>query len=376
MLFFELIQVSIGRRDRLSMTPSPSEWQYLYQLSVQHALVGVCCQGVKRLPSEQWPPEEQMVDWIWQAQRIKDQNQLITRRSAEACRLLTEEGFNTCLIKGQGNARLYGELADYRQSGDIDIWVTPRESTYHQPKKRTIEYVMRKFPDAILRFHHIEYRMCEDAEVELHFLPVYLNNPRLNRHLNVWYRGQHDVQMGHKVELGGEMVAVPTKEFNLIFLLLHIYKHLFEEGIGLRQLMDYYFVLVGELGVSHDQYWARHWEFKKLVKMLKLEALTGSVMYVMKEAFDMPDKYLVYPPSKPEGASLLSEIMQSGSFGLYDTRYKKSDSGRGAKAQIHKFWRKTKRNIALSYHYPHEGLWEPPFRLYHFFWRGLKLWKI
>ena len=38
-------------------------------------------------------------------------------------------------------------------------------------------------------------------------------------------------------------IAIPTVEFNLIFQLTHIYAHLMNEGIGLRQLLDYYYVL-------------------------------------------------------------------------------------------------------------------------------------
>ena len=36
---------------------------------------------------------------------------------------------------------------------------------------------------------------------------------------------------------------IPTVEFNIIFQLTHIYSHLMNEGIGLRQLLDYYYVL-------------------------------------------------------------------------------------------------------------------------------------
>ena len=51
-------------------------------------------------------------------------------------------------------------------------------------------------------------------------------------------------QFSHRVMLGeqGE-IAIPTVEFNLIFQLTHIYAHLMNEGIGLRLLLDYYYVL-------------------------------------------------------------------------------------------------------------------------------------
>ena len=377
MLFFELLQVAMGHRQQLSLTPSASEWHHLYQMAEQHALIGVCYAGVLRLPQPQWPPEDLLIDWIWQAQRIKEQNALVWRRSIEVCRKLQADGYNTCLLKGQGTARLYGELDALRQPGDIDIWVTPKERPYHHPKQRIISYVRKQIGRTDLRYHHIDYPIFDDVDVEVHFIPICLNNPFLNRHLKAWYRGQHEVQMHHQVEINGEQITLPTKEFNLLYNLLHIYKHIFEEGVGLRQLMDYYYVLVGELGVSKSHYWSRHWELAKLIRMLKLETLAGAVMYVMKEVFAMPDEYLICEVNRRAGISLLSEIMQSGNFGLFDTRYDKSDSGRlNWGAQWHRYVRKTKRSLSLSWYFPHEGLWEPWFRLYHFFWRRLKLWRI
>ena len=56
--------------------------------------------------------------------------------------------------------------------------------------------------------------------------------------------GVERILTSHRVMLGeqGE-IAIPMVEFNLIFQLTHIYAHLMNEGIGLRQLVDYYFVL-------------------------------------------------------------------------------------------------------------------------------------
>ena len=55
---------------------------------------------------------------------------------------------------------------------------------------------------------------------------------------------EKEEQFSHRVMLGeqGE-IAIPTVEFNLIFQLTHIFSHLMNEGIGLRQLVDYYYVL-------------------------------------------------------------------------------------------------------------------------------------
>ena len=376
MLIFELLQVAVGRRERLSMTPSASEWQHLYQLSEQQSLQGICYAAVKRLPKDQWPDEQNLIDWIWEAQRIAEYNKLLSQRSSEVYEHLKQEGYDACILKGQGNALLYGELSSHRQVGDIDIWTLPHENPTYHPKRRVVEFVRKRFPNAFLRFHHIEYPIFDDAEVEVHFSPVYLNNPCLNRKLNAWYEKQREEQMNHRVEMGGKQVAVPTLQFNALYQLLHIYKHIFEEGIGLRQMMDYYFVLQG-LNLSRESRTSRDSRFEELlamIKTLKLEPLAGAVMYVMREVFGMREDELYCAPRRKEGLSLLSEIMQAGNFGHFDTRYDKEKVSR--QASMRRYWRKTRRNLVFACYYPSEGFWEPAFRLYHFFWRIFNLWKI
>lgn len=37
--------------------------------------------------------------------------------------------------------------------------------------------------------------------------------------------------------------ATPTQSVNVVYQMCHLFNHYFHEGIGLRQLMDYYFAL-------------------------------------------------------------------------------------------------------------------------------------
>lgn len=372
MLFFELLQVAVGRRDRLSFSPSASEWRHLYKLAEQHAVQGVCYEAVRRLPREQWPNEDLLLDWVWLSQRIAERNAVLSARSVEVYERLRREGFDACLLKGQGNAQLYGPLAEARQAGDVDIWVLPHIDPQRQPKRRVVEWVLKQYPKAYLRYHHIDWPCLDDADVELHFTPIYLNNFWLNHRLNAWFRHWQEAQMTHIVTLGEGQVAVPTARFNALFQLLHIYKHVFEEGLGLRQMMDYYYVLQ----YLQDEPQEALDELRQMIVALKLEPLAGAVMYVMREVFGLPEQQLIVAPDRHEGVALLSDMMQAGNFGHYDLRYDKERSQEGLHSQLHRYWRKTKRNLMLTFHFPHEAIWEPLFRLYHFFWRTLNLWKI
>ncbi len=72
-----------------------------------------------------------------------------------------------------------------------------------------------------------------------------MNNPVYNHRLQKWLERNADLQCSNIVSLpdgAGEM-ATPTASFNAVYQLCHLYHHLFDEGIGLRQIIDYYYVL-------------------------------------------------------------------------------------------------------------------------------------
>ncbi|MQO92070.1 nucleotidyltransferase family protein [Prevotella copri] len=110
--------------------------------------------------------------------------------------------------------------------------------------KRVISFVRSISPNEKACYHHIEFPSYKGVEVEVHYRPSFLLCFWHNRKLQKYYERVKEEQFSHRVMLGeqGE-IAIPTVEFNLIFQLTHIYSHLMNEGIGLRQLVDYYYVL-------------------------------------------------------------------------------------------------------------------------------------
>lgn len=86
------------------------------------------------------------------------------------------------------------------------------------------------------------------------------------------------------------------------------------EGIGLRQLVDYYYVLI-----SDDLLLIRDRVQKKL-KELGLWKFAGGIMYIMQEVFGMPASRLIVPPNEKYGKFVQNEVLEAGNFGRYDAR--------------------------------------------------------
>ena len=92
----------------------------------------------------------------------------------------------------------------------------------------------------VIRYHHIEAPKMDGTEVEVHFRPCYAHSPLRNWRMQRWFNEHADVCMKNKTHMG---FAVPTASVNVVYQMCHLFSHYFDEGLGLRQLMDYYFAL-------------------------------------------------------------------------------------------------------------------------------------
>ena len=165
-MLFELIQIALGEKEKLSHTLSQLEWMSLYKEALKQSVVGVAFDGVQKLPKEQWPPQGLLFEWIGICEQIKAQNQLTYKRSVEISKLFADAGYRNCILKGQGNALMYPNPYS-RMSGDIDIWV---DGTRNEIRN----YVRSKCPNAYEQSNHIDFKIFKDVEVEVHFNPCTL----------------------------------------------------------------------------------------------------------------------------------------------------------------------------------------------------------
>lgn len=377
-LFFELLRISVGAcNGALSAMPTDEDWAEVYEMSKRQTLVGVCFKGVQSLPEEQRPPRRLLRQWAVKADKISSMNRYATADSKHVSDRLHSDGFLCMVLKGQGNRAYYPEeLRDYRVPGDVDIWVWPSASDDRRdgrgPIRRVIEYCRGVKPGRFIYYHDMDWPVIRTS-VEVHYRPTWLYSPLRNRRLQRWLKQQHEVK-----EFEG--YCIPTVQFNAIYQLLHLYKHIFEEGIGFRQLVDYYFVLQSlRRTAEHDGSDGKKGmgSIRQCLSDFGLKGFAGDVMYIMREVFAMGEASLLCAPDALGGQRLLEEIVRGGNFGKYDSRYKWSEVTEESLEYrgVLYAWTRLKHNLKFLKSYPEEVLWEPAFRMYHFLWRRLRLWR-
>ena len=236
-IFFDFLRFCIGSAKEIPGSLKEVDWKELYAIAKKQCLVGVLFYGIKKLPAEHVGMEKELLlQWMAESQMLEKANVRLNDAAIHVSEWFRKKGFRTCILKGQGNALMYPNPYS-RTPGDIDIWVEGGD-------KRVISFVRSISPHEKACYHHIEFPSYKGVEVEVHYRPSFLLCFRHNRKLQKYYERVKEELFSHRVMLGeqGE-IAIPTAEFNLIFQLTHIFSHLMNEGIGLRQLVDYYYVL-------------------------------------------------------------------------------------------------------------------------------------
>ena len=235
-IFFDFLRFCIGSADEIPSSLKEADWKELYAIAKKQCLVGVLFDGIKKLPAEHVGMKKILLQWMAESQMLEKANVRLNDAAIQVSEWFRKKGFRTCILKGQGTALMYPNPYS-RTPGDIDIWVEGGD-------KRVISFVRSISPHEKACYHHIEFPSYKGVEVEVHYRPSFLLCFWHNRKLQKYYGMVKEEQFSHRVMLGeqGE-IAIPMVEFNLIFQLTHIFSHLMNEGIGLRQLVDYYFVI-------------------------------------------------------------------------------------------------------------------------------------
>ena len=359
--FFTFLRYCLGYKGNISRVVAGMDWLELYSFASKQALQGLCFEGIERL-GEEYPEElkrnpigrELLMTWMGKAQQIRRQNRKVNLVASKLFSMLREDGLRCCILKGQGNALMYPNPYS-RTPGDIDVWI-------HASRKWINEYALKKFElEDDIRLQHLETSL-DGVPVELHFFPCSMNNPIYHARLQKWFKRNADLQCSNVVSLpdGIGEIAMPTTAFNVVYQLTHLYHHFFDEGIEMRQIIDYYYV-VSMLNVNCEML---TWLPKDL-KHLGLWKFAGAVMYVLHEALGLSEEKMIAPMDEKRGKLLLVEILNGGNFGKHFTKYGHFTQQGMAKKYFLKIW----RNMHFVRYYPAEALSEPIFRTWHFFWR-------
>lgn len=336
--------VSTGARKGLQQSYTDEDWKGALAIAQDQAIVGVLLSAIEAL--EVQPPKTLLLQWIGLAQMVEQECARMAEAGAEAVRYFREHGFACQILKGSAVGRYYPQ-PNRRTSGDIDIWLDGG-------RKKIYDFARAFDKDGKLygvNYHHIHFHLIEDVHIEAHIWPSFLSSPLRNWHLQR-FSNLHRPTMES---------SMPSLAFDRVFILLHCYRHICGHGVGLRQIMDYFYVL--RQGFTPEvQADAVYW-----IKQLGMKRFAAGLMWVLREYFGLEVRYLLMDPDEKEGRFIMHEVLLTGNMGHSDKR-----NWGSMRTPFSRFFLNLRRDVYLVGHYPHEVVWQPVFSLWLYFWRWSK----
>ena len=333
--------LAYGLTDGTSIVPpnvGDISWADFYSFCVSQAIVGIGLQCVDKLKNQLGCnlniPQNILFQWIGYSERIKTHNLLLNKRIKELTNILNAKGKRGCILKGQGNSLMYPEPL-LRLPGDIDVWIEGK-------KKEIVEFVHKDYPHINVEYHHMQYPVFDDVEVEVHYYPSFCYNKWHNHRLQEFFCENSRAQFENVSEEG---FAVPTVTFNLVFQLSHMMRHFFTQGIGLRHAIDYYYLL--QQAITDD-------ELSDAIEVMKRSGMYKfycAMMWIEQEIFGLSkDKYHVVPHKKA-GMLILREMLKGGNFGR---QYNRKQRG-----TISSYVEQMSYSLRYLYEFPSEPISRP-----------------
>ena len=356
-LFFRLLRFALGTEENCPKMHL-NEWREMFQIAKKQAITGFIGSALKNIGGDVLIEKDAkskdsftdlIMDWMGEVVKIARRNQKV----------------NNDVIDEFLKLLMYPNY-DSRTSGDIDVWVRFKDTVNTDGNIRKIIKMAKNVqPNSKASYHHIDIPDINGTPVEAHYRPQFLFSYWHNKHLQDYFIKHADEQFNNKVKFGDTEIAVPTPKFNIVFQLSHIYNHLFHEGIGLRQIIDYYYQLNASPHPSPEERETKSLrkDYARLLNKVGLYHITRAIMWILVNLFGMPSEWLIVEPDEKRGRFVVNEILQGGNFGKSDKRYHFSNTAFGKNLQ------RLQRDCRLLSYFLSEALSEPIFRFWHAWWR-------
>ena len=305
--FLQMLKFAIhgASSDNLPKLSEPVDWNMLEEISKAHNLFPLFHEIACKYPeyrNRSAYGENINIAITTVAQQIKK-----TEAFLKLYRAFLKADLHPIVMKGLICRQLYGKYAEYRPSGDEDIFV--RKCDFYKVK-------------AILEEHGFVCSLPEVTEAQLDQLQDVgfyesRNSFLIEVHTNIMgHMNQMRTQMGEcfrdvfehvrTVVIRDVPVATMGHTDHFLFLVLHAFKHFSLSGVGVRQMMD---ILLYQKKFEQEIAWER---VKDALEANHAAEYFGDLQSIGVEylGFDFQVRFRTCSPE-----SLLKDMMEVGVFG-------------------------------------------------------------
>ena len=294
-------------RTALWNTPPPESLQEaldfapLFELAKQQTVAGIVCGELVRRKFSLQPRDALMAFGF--SQRIGQANALLQHELTNLVNVLQEKKQPFFVFKGQTLAALYPHPEE-RTPGDIDFYCPPQSFDAAVDALQNAWGVKLERPD---EDHAIEFYHGK-VLFEMHYEMLDFNTKADRLY---WERLLSDTPTDF-IEVNGLKVPTLAPTLNVLYTFLHLYLHLVELGVGLRQFCDVA-VLLHALRDKIDRA-----ALQKHLKVLNFTLAFEAVGWILIDKLGLPPEDFPLPISekaKRYEQDILRIVFLGGNFG-------------------------------------------------------------
>ena len=234
--FFAVLRTVWDNRQTPLVSP---DWDLLAALAKAHNVTALFYTGASRYEEfSQWSEEhrralqqETVAQVVAQAMR--------TQCFLELYQVLLQAGVRPLVMKGIICRSLYGSLADYRPSGDEDIYLPPEQIELCRQVLEQQGWRLASYQEGMTVHDDLQHFSYESDQalrhLELHPALFAGKTPGLQR-----CRDYVQNVASRAVTVSVEGMQLYTLDYtdHYLFLFLHLVKHFTGTGVGIRQVLD------------------------------------------------------------------------------------------------------------------------------------------
>ena len=358
-LFLSLLSAAIWGEKPDASAFAEANWKQIFRLADTQTVPSLIVDGMGMLPPESLRMSlDDKLSRLGKMQRMECVNSLHRSVIVKIDKALKAEGIQAVFMKGQTTALRYPNPL-HRTPGDIDFVVSAEDFD----KTMAVMEKIGKVDYGLVHEHH-GMAWVDGVTVEPHYKVHNYQRPSTDRAMQEMFASVFPDGLA-SADMDGYQVPIFPPTFESVFLISHMVNHVYEEGLGLRQVIDYAMFLHA---CADKIDWVKHDEYLHKMRMERAWRIFTCICV----------KYLGLPlPSQVEPFShreilwserMMDDIMRVGNF------------GRGEYVFSHRGWLDAWRNYRwvvkrcyrLGFVCPSEARWWIVSKLTRFLWKKRK----
>lgn len=263
-IIFSLLRKALNP-DLIIEIPADTNWEEALDLAISQGVLGVCFEAVEKLPANQRPALEMLMQWYGHTDKQSLQYEHTWDVARKLDRLWSAAGIHATVLKGRSIAQYY-PVPSHRYSCDLDVFIKDDwEKACKLLEGKGVQLEFEVYKEA-------EFRL-DDVYVECHRC---ITPFRGNKHLQVFERYLRSLLDSEPKEyFEGTTLACPPLMFTVMLYVEHALGDFQQGKLSLKHIVDW--VVLRKQDFDREAFEARCKEFRFDRALALVDALADVV---------------------------------------------------------------------------------------------------